>query len=66
MFRILGLFRACSRSILIANSLSSFVVANRQQYEEPETAATSLVSAPGERLVRIPLDEVQVGNAKPS
>lgn len=46
-------------------SLCAFVVANRQQYAESEVSLASLESAPGERLVRIPLDEVQAGNAKP-
>jgi len=38
-------------------------VANRQRYAESEASSTSLESAPGERLVRIPLDDVQAGNA---
>ncbi|KAF8549026.1 hypothetical protein OG21DRAFT_1515644 [Imleria badia] len=41
-------------------------LANRQQYAESEASLAGLESAPGERLVRIPLDEVQAGNAKPS
>ena len=42
------------------------VVANRQQYAESEASLADLESAPGERLVRIPLDEVSAGNARPS
>ncbi|KAF8122043.1 hypothetical protein EV363DRAFT_1456930 [Boletus edulis] len=41
-------------------------LANRQQYAESEASLATLESAPGERLVRIPLDEVQAVNAKPS
>ncbi|KAH0827294.1 hypothetical protein J3R83DRAFT_3917 [Lanmaoa asiatica] len=41
-------------------------LANRQQYAESEASLASLESAPGERLIRIPLDEVQAGNARPS
>ena len=48
------------------HSSSVFVVANRQQYAESEASLANLESAPGERLVRIPLDEVQAGNPRPS
>ncbi|KAG9309345.1 hypothetical protein JVU11DRAFT_10581 [Chiua virens] len=41
-------------------------LANRQQYAESDASLENLELAPGERLVRIPLDEVQAGNAKPS
>ncbi|KIK91302.1 hypothetical protein PAXRUDRAFT_830956 [Paxillus rubicundulus Ve08.2h10] len=51
MFRILGLF-----------------LANRQNsaQSESEESETVLCSVTGERLVRIPLDEVQVDGSKPS
>ncbi|KAI9572379.1 hypothetical protein HD554DRAFT_2015498 [Boletus coccyginus] len=38
-------------------------LANRQRYAAPEASPTSFESVPGERLVRIPLDDVQAGNA---
>lgn len=40
-----------------------YLVANRQQNAASEASLASLESAPGERLVRIPLDEVQTSNA---
>ncbi|KIJ19257.1 hypothetical protein PAXINDRAFT_8611 [Paxillus involutus ATCC 200175] len=51
MFRILGLF-----------------LANRQQSAQSESEESETVpgSAPGERLVRIPLDEVQTDGSKSS
>ncbi|KAN0090660.1 hypothetical protein V8E55_004226 [Tylopilus felleus] len=43
-----------------------FFLANRQQYAESEASLAGLEATPGERLVRIPLDEVQAGQARPS
>ncbi|KIJ65412.1 hypothetical protein HYDPIDRAFT_174879 [Hydnomerulius pinastri MD-312] len=41
-------------------------LANREQYTESEEPSTLPESAPGERLVRIPLDELQADGAKAS
>ena len=65
MFRILGLFRTSLRPIP-SRTHACLIVANRQQYAESEVSLADLDAAPGERLVRIPLDEVQAGSTRPS
>lgn len=61
MFRILDLFRESDQSVCfyLLYSTDPMVVANRQQCAGNEDISEISASAPGERLVRVPLDELQ-------